>query len=138
MCPRNIRNVFITANTLKQVLMRVKSQVPEERKKGVVYQVPCKDCYGVYTGESKRTFKVRLTEHKRAVVRSDVNNGITVHVAMNEHSIDRGNARVVRSVRGYCEGGATEAIRIRYCKNSMNLDNGLNLPATRNPILDQT
>ena len=52
--PLNIRNVFTTANTLKQVLMRVKSQVPEEKKKGVVYQVSCKDCDGVYTGESKR------------------------------------------------------------------------------------
>ena len=89
--------------------MRVKSQVPEERKKGVVYQVPCKDCDGVYTGESKRTLKVRLMEHKRAVVRRDVNNGIVVHVAKNEHSIDWGNARVVRSVRGYWERRATES-----------------------------
>ena len=62
----------------------------KERKKGVVYQVPCKDCNGVYTGESKRTLKVRLTEHKRAVVRSSVNNGIAVHVAKKEHSIDWG------------------------------------------------
>ena len=54
--PLNIRNVFTTANNLKQVLMRVKSQVPEARKKGVVYQVPCKDC-DVYTGESKKTLK---------------------------------------------------------------------------------
>ena len=35
--PLNIRNVFTKANTLKQVVMQVKSQVPEERKKGVVY-----------------------------------------------------------------------------------------------------
>ena len=118
--------------------MRVKSRVPEEKKKGIVYQVPCKDCDGVYTGESKRTLKVRLTEHKRAVVRSDVNNGIAVHVARNEHSIDWGNARVVRSVRRYWERRASEAIRIRSCKNSMNLDNGLHIPATWNPILDQT
>ena len=45
----------------------------------------------MYTGESKRTLKVRLTEHKRAVVRNDVNNGIAVHVAKNEHNIDWGN-----------------------------------------------
>ena len=55
----------------------------------------------MYTGESKRTLKVRLTEHKHAVVRSDVNNRIAVHVAKNEHRIDWGNARVVKSVRGY-------------------------------------
>ena len=80
--------------------------------------------------------KVRLTEYKRAVMRSDVNNGIAVHVDKNEHSIDWGNAIVVRSVRGYWERRATEAISIRSCKNSMNFDNGLHLPATWNPILD--
>ena len=96
------------------------------------------DFDGVHIGESKRTLKVRLTEHKCAVVRSDVNNGIAVHVAKNEHSIDWGNARVVRSVREYWERRATEAIKIRSCKNSMNLDNCLHLPATWNPILDQT
>ena len=49
-------------------------RVPEEKKKAVVYQVPCKDCCKLYTGESKRTLKVRLAEHKRAVQKSDVNN----------------------------------------------------------------
>ena len=97
------------------------------------------DCDGVYTGESKRTLNVPLTEHRRAVVRSDVNNEIAVHVAKNEHRIDWENARVVKSVRRYWERWATEAIRIRGCKKrSMNLDNGLHLPAIWNPILDQT
>ena len=47
------------------------------------------------------------------MVRSDVNNGIAVHVTKNEHSIDWRNMRVVRSVRGYWERRAAEAIRIR-------------------------
>ena len=64
----------------------------------------------MYTGESKRKLKVRLTERKHAVGRSDISNSITVHVSKNEHSIDWGNARVVRSVRGYWERRATEAI----------------------------
>ena len=61
--------------------------------------------------------------------------GIAVNVARNEHSIDWGNARVVRSVWGYWERRATEAIRIRSCNNSMNLDNGLHLPAIWNSYL---
>ena len=67
-CTRlNIRTVFTPAHTLKKTLMIVKNRVPEEKKKAVVYQVPCKDCHQLYTGESKRTLKVRLTEHRRAV-----------------------------------------------------------------------
>ena len=52
-------NVFTTANTLIKAGTNVsKSRVPEEKEKGIVYQVPCKDCVGVYTGEFKRTLKV--------------------------------------------------------------------------------
>ena len=42
-----------------------------------------------------------MTQHKHTVVKSDVNNGIAVNVPKNEHSIDWGNVRVVRSVREY-------------------------------------
>ncbi len=85
----------------------------EAGTKGIMYQVPCKDCDGVYTGESKRTLKVQLTKHKFAVVRGDVNNIIAVHVAKNEHNIDWGNTRVVRSVRGYWEKRDIDTIGIR-------------------------
>ena len=91
---------FMT-HTLKQTLMKVKNQVPEQKKKAVVYQVPCKDCHQLYTGESKRTLKVRLAEHRKVVQKSDVNNGIAMHVASTSHNIDCANARVVKTVIGY-------------------------------------
>ena len=68
----NIHTIFKPGCTLKQTLIKVKNHVSEEKKKAVVYQVPCKDCQQLYTGESKRTLKVRLAEHKRAVQKSDV------------------------------------------------------------------
>ena len=45
--PLSIHNVFTTANTFRQILMKVKSQLPEKKMKGA-YQVPCKDCDEVY------------------------------------------------------------------------------------------
>ena len=41
--PLNIRTVFTSVCTLKRALMKVKNCVPEEKKKTVVYQVPCKE-----------------------------------------------------------------------------------------------
>ena len=111
--PLNIRTVFTPAYTLKRTLINVKNRVPEEKKNTVVYQVPCKDCCKLYMGESKRTLKVRLAEHKRAVQKSDVNNGIAMHVANTNHSIDWVNARVVKMVPGYWERRTTEAILIK-------------------------
>ena len=56
-----IRSVFTPARVLNRTLMKVKSRLPDEKKKGVVYQIPCNNCDYVYTGESQRTLKVRVT-----------------------------------------------------------------------------
>ena len=136
--PLNIRTVFTPARTLKQTLMKVMNRVPEEEKKAVVYQVPCKDCGKLYTGDSKRTLKVRLAEHKRAVQKSAVNNRIAVHVANTNHSIDWANTKVVKTVPGYWERRTAEAILIKKSQESMNLDSGLLLPSMWNPILLNT
>ena len=73
-----VKAVFKPAKTLRQTLMRVKTRILEE-KRGVVYEVPCKECHQTYIGETKRTLKVRLSEHKQAVKRGDTKNGIAVH-----------------------------------------------------------
>ena len=118
--------------------MKVKNRIPEEKKKAVVYRVPCKDCHQLYTGEFKRTLKVRLAEHRRAVQKSDVNNGIAMHVANTKHSTDWANAKVVKTVPGYWERRTTEAILIKGSQDPMNLDNSLLLPSVWNPILLNT
>ena len=48
-----------------------KDSVPPENQKGVVYEVPCKDCGATYTGETLRTIEHRLKEHKRSTEKGD-------------------------------------------------------------------
>ena len=138
LAPLGIRSIFTSARTLKRTLMKVKSRLPDDKRRGVVYQIPCNDCDHVYTGESKRTLKIRMAEHRRAVQKSDHNNGIAVHVAKSHHSIDWEKARVVQSVQGYWERRTMEAIEIKKSKSSMNLDRGLHLPSVWNPVFDLT
>ena len=40
--PLGVKAVFKPARTLRQILMRFKTRIPGERKRGVVYEVPCK------------------------------------------------------------------------------------------------
>ena len=68
-------------------LVKVKQKMPEEKKKEVVYQVPCKDCCKVYIGETKRTLKTRISEHKQAVKKGNEKNGIAVHAHTTNHNI---------------------------------------------------
>ena len=44
--------------------------------KGVVLSIPCAECSAINSGESGRTLKVRMTEHKWAVKKEDSTNGI--------------------------------------------------------------
>ena len=111
MC-RNIKTVnlkLITKphRTIRQTLVNVKNRVPEEKKTGVVYEVPCHDCDHVYTG---RTLKKRLAEHKQAVRRFDEKNGIAVHVHQHDHHIDWESARVVENETFYWKRRVMEAI----------------------------
>ena len=88
--------------------------------------------------ESKRTLKVRMTDHKRAVKKSDPNNGIAVHVANSQHKIHWTETKVVKSVQDYWKRRTMEAIEIKRSKCSMNLEKGLLLPSLWNPVLNQT
>ena len=67
-----------STSTLRGALARVKQARPN-RKKGVVYEVPCKDCSCVYIGEIGRILEKRLSKHKTAVKKHDPKNGIALH-----------------------------------------------------------
>ena len=47
--------------------MRVKKGIPEDKRKEVIYEIPCKDCEKLHIGETGRTLKKRVSEHKQAV-----------------------------------------------------------------------
>ena len=64
----SIRTAFKPVRTLKQTLMKLRACVPpEEKRRGVVFEVLCKKCSKTYVGEMKSTLKVRLGEHKQTV-----------------------------------------------------------------------
>ena len=83
-----------------------------------------------------RTLQKRVKEHKYAVQRYDVKNGIAVHAWSKEHRVDWDSARVVALAPYTWERCVTEALHIRQQASTMNLDCGLHISPIRNPILD--
>ena len=59
--------------------IHLKQPREDKKEKGVIYEVPCKDCECVYIGETGRTLEKRLTDHKNAVKKHDTKNGIAVY-----------------------------------------------------------
>ena len=51
--------------TLKDILPKANDLVERSSRPGVVYQIPCRDCTGIYIGETGRVYKTKLAEHKR-------------------------------------------------------------------------
>ena len=117
-----VKAIFKPQSTMQQQLVRVKQKMPEEKKKEVVYQVPCKDCPKVYIGETKRTLKIRISEHKQAVKKGDEKNGIAVHAHTTNHNINWEGARVHGTARGFWKRRTMEAIQIRTEPHTMKLD----------------
>ena len=136
--PLGVKAVFKPQRTMRQMLVQVKEKIPTERKKEVVYEVACKDCDQKYIGETKRTMKKRLTEHKYAVRKGDEKNGIAVHANKFNHSIDWESAGVLSTAQGYWNRRTLEAIHIRRTARPMNLDCGLHLSPVWNLLIDQT
>ena len=70
--PLDIKVAFRPLRTLHRQLVHPKDHVPRDQNAGVVYQIPCSGCPKVYIGQSGRTLKHRLSEHRRAIQNGDV------------------------------------------------------------------
>ena len=58
-------------HTLRSILSRPKDQIPNADKLNVIYQTGCHDCDASYVGETSRTLKTHLSEHKKGVEKAD-------------------------------------------------------------------
>ena len=131
-----VRVIFISENTLKKSLMKVKERRPEETIKGVVYKVPCAKCNYVYIGEMGRSLSCRLKEHWQAMKTGNMNNGIAAHAWINEHHVDWEAAKVRAHEEHLWKRKVLEAIIIRQTKDTSNLDCGLKLNQIWSPLID--
>ena len=61
----------------------------------MVYRIPCAQCQWSYVGETSRTLKERLTEHRRAVKNFSSSSEIANHVLDADHRVDWEGAEIL-------------------------------------------
>ena len=130
-----VKTVFKSRGTLRESLMKVKNPRNPLLKKGVVYEVPCMDCNSSYIGETGRSLKKRLAEHKSAVKRYDTKNGIAVHAWEHQHRVNWDEASVLVQEPRYWKRRVLEAMEIHKHTENTNLDCGLSLNSIWTPFL---
>ena len=57
---------------VRRLLTHVKGKDKPEDRPGAVYKIHCSDCQATYIGETGRNLTTRLTEHKRATKKGEV------------------------------------------------------------------
>ena len=78
--PYDIWTVFTSGSTLWRYLFQVKLPTEFNITKNWVYSTPC-ICGKIYKGETGRPLKVRLEEHRKAVVRGEIEKlGMANHI----------------------------------------------------------
>ena len=126
---------FKSRGTLREALVHTQQPQPALKRKGVVYQVPCADCDSVYIGETGRTLEKRLSEHRGAVKRNELKNGIAVHAWKTQHRVDWEAATVKQVEMNHTRRKVIEAIHIKKQKVTSNLDCGRSLSPVWQPLL---
>ena len=89
----------------------------------------------MYIGETGRTLRKRLTEHKAAVKKCDTKNGIAVHAWNSGHQVEWEAAKVKEVVPSLAHRRIAEALHIFQAPNTTNLDCGLTLDSIWFPLL---
>ena len=114
--------------TIKRMLVHPKDKRSLQENSGMVYQIPCKDCPKVYTGETERRYGVREKEHQwdvnslkdikytRARKKDSLSelhpSAITDHVAQSNHTIDWEGVKFPSRDADTTRRGVLEAIAI--------------------------
>ena len=94
--PLDINVTFRPFQTLRQKVVHPKDPVPECKRKGVVYSIPCNECPRTYIGQTGRSPDHRIGEHRRALKNGDVTaSAVAEHVFISGHQMDVSKARVV-------------------------------------------
>ena len=133
LAPHNIRTVMKPVSLKWSLMKGAKDSTPTEETPGVVYAIGCAECPQVYIGETARTTKQRVREH-----RCHTNTGHTEMSAIAKHALEQGHsihwkAKVIGREQDSTSRKIKEALMIqkmerRSGKNRiMNQDNGLDL-----------
>ena len=110
--PLGIQTTFSSRNTLRRSLTKVKETHSMMDVKGVVYSIPCAECSSVNVGETGRTLKVRMAEHRRAVKNMDPKMELPcISKRLHMHAIDWQEARILVREENWGRKGFSKPLR---------------------------
>jgi len=93
--PSSVEGLTLVCVIQKTAHRKRAEEKVDRSQSGTVYKISCTNCSFVYYGQTERSLKTRITEHKRAVSVFDHDSKISCHVHESNHKMDFGSVRVV-------------------------------------------
>ena len=124
-----IRTVNKADPWLWRICQGIKDSGENDKKNGVIYEIKCGDCGENYIGETMRSLKTCLGEHRchaKPGARYELS-AVAEHAQVNKHQIDWDSAVVVGRERRWHPRKVKETLMICAKKLAMNKDKGMKL-----------
>ncbi|KYM93790.1 hypothetical protein ALC62_15634, partial [Cyphomyrmex costatus] len=126
---KNLENInvslsFFSLNKLGCFIHANKDRLSNMQKRNIVYKINCNDCNASYVGQTKRTLKTRVAEHKNDIRRTNGNLSVISEHRLNfNHDFDWKNVEIVDSdcERWLYRRLIAEMLHIKLQNNSLNL-----------------
>ncbi|XP_018375985.1 PREDICTED: uncharacterized protein LOC108769469 [Trachymyrmex cornetzi] len=105
---------YFSLNKLSCFIKTHKDPVPNMSKKNAVYKIKCNNCDASYVGQTKRTVKTRINEHRNDI-RKNINNHsvITEHRLNYNHDFDWDNIEIMDNERFLFKRRISEMVHIQ-------------------------
>ena len=133
---KDINTQFTTCGTIRQMMRLVKDNIDHQQLKGV-YKIDC-SCGKSYIGETWRSLKTRLKEH-----RADIKNGrsrtsvLVEHSSKTKHHVFLEDAKIIAREDHYQNWKMREAIEIMKFPQNLNRENGSDISGNWLPLIRQ-
>ncbi|XP_044746395.1 uncharacterized protein LOC123307955 [Coccinella septempunctata] len=106
--------------TVKSLYSTLKDPIPTELKSNVVYQLGCRDCRGVYVGQTSQWVKSRISLHRSDIRRNKDRCALAIHANNLDHQIDLENVKILKIEKNYHKRLIHEMIEIKKGEYTIN------------------
>ena len=127
MAQEGVNVIFKRGQTLGKYLING-GPPRNDRRKNVIYKIPCATCDFCYVGETSQWFDERESQHKRSMRNCDSNNGIYMHIAKHpDHAIAWEKTTFLDYDRNFYARRMKESLYIDIFSKTgtMNLEDGM-------------
>lgn len=131
------KTICVNKQNLGRMIVNNKDKIDKLEKSGV-YKIHCSDCEAVYIGQSGRSIKNRLKEHKKSIINNIKCTGMSTHCIENNHFIDLNNVELIHAEN---KGKRLDLLEQLEIKKSINNNKILSTNDQQNflntPIIDK-